>query len=81
MDYPECEKLKSVHAESQTIGEFLDWCTEQGLELRDWKEAYHQGDCPGPVRRTTEQLLAAYFEIDLGKVEAERQEMLQSLSN
>jgi len=76
--YPECEKMFSVSAESQSIGAFLDWCLEQRYELRGWNDTYQ--DCPGPLRMSSEQLLAKYFEIDLNKVERERQAMLHELA-
>lgn len=78
-EYPECEKMKLVSSESQSIGAFLDWCGEQGFELRDWDNEYQ--DQPGPLHKSIEQLLAKYFEIDLVKVESERQQMLNEFTS
>ncbi len=34
--YPECEKALEVKDESQAIGRFLDWISEQRVELSKW---------------------------------------------
>lgn len=76
---PECEKLKKVSKKSQVIGEFLDWLLGDGeyviAEIVD-----DDGDENlFPVHESTEQLLAAYFKIDLVKVEKERRALLDCI--
>lgn len=67
--YPECEKLGSVAQQSQIIEEFLEWLSEtKGLVLWDDAEISGRG-------YTTESLLAEFFDIDMEKVEAERQRL------
>lgn len=62
--FPESEKLAAVSENSQAIGEFLDWLkTTHDVEL----------PCAIPA------LLEQYFEIDMGKVEKERQLMLRQI--
>lgn len=73
---PELDKMIAVSERSQEIGAFLEW-----LEARDVHLAT-MADCelvpyvhPGGVNA----LLAAYFQIDLAKVEAERHALLKHL--
>lgn len=86
-DYPECEKRAAVSETSQKIGEFLDWLLNDGLveasppslkeRPRGVTLAYLE---PGkrlvPLGWPIEHLLAAYFEIDLNKVEEEKRAIL-----
>lgn len=68
--YPECDKMTAVQDESQAIGRFLEECGYTLCELH--------GDNYMPVRKTIEELLADHFEIDLTKVEEERQQILKN---
>ena len=75
--YPECEKLQAVAPHSQKIGEFIDWCAETksiGLVIDPLDSAL-------PVYTPLQQLLAEFFEIDMNKVELERQEILKDLQS
>lgn len=72
--YPEHEKLRAVQAESQAIGEFIDSLGEAGLVLAEWR-----GDHLVQSTQRTEDLLAAHFEIDQTRLEAEKQAMLASI--
>ena len=76
--YPELEKLTEVNDERLLITAFLDWCTEQGYELRDWSNTYH--DQPQPISKTVDQIVADYLEIDLAVVEKERRALIESLT-
>lgn len=70
--YPEHEKLKDVEDQSQAIYDFLDWAEEEhGVRLQD-----HDGFTPRPPLKT---LLAEFFEIDLTKLEEEKDQMLADL--
>jgi hypothetical protein len=72
----ECEKLRAVAPQSQKIGEFLEWLSEEkGISLctLDRYDRYE----PHVQRR--EELLAEYFDIDLDKVEQERRGILDAL--
>ena len=73
---PECDKLSAVAEESQKIGEFLEWLhyTKELLICdRDDAGTYYR------YIISPEELLAEYFEIDLQKVEQEKQALLQWL--
>ena len=70
--YPEHEKMKKVQDESQSIGRFLDWLRgEQGFSIASWVED-EEFEILSPIRKTSEQLLAQYFDIDLRKIEQEK---------
>ncbi len=80
--FPECEKLQKHQEKSQIIGEFLDWLkNDQGYVIAHWDEGLHRDDDDQlyPCAKTIEQLLAEYFNIDLNKVEKERQQIIESL--
>lgn len=74
-DYPEHDKLRAAKRDSQVIGEFLSWLAETHRAVCE--------PCPAegyvPITLRTEQLLAEYFNIDLTKIEDERQAMLKVL--
>lgn len=79
-DYPEHKKLKAIAEQSQAIGEFLDWCRgEYGYELAEWDKSRKFDDRMMPVSESTEKLLAAFFDIDLNKIEAEKRAMLEKM--
>lgn len=75
--YPEHTKLQTLAEQSQAIGEFLDGspyilAEYRGMENRAEPQLL-------PVNKSIQQILADYFEIDLKKIETERQAMLASL--
>ena len=75
-EYPEHEKMKAVRDRSQVIGQFLEWLfREQGLAVCEWREG-PRVDAWERDSRNIEQLLAAYFDIDLKKVDDEKEAML-----
>lgn len=75
--YPEHEKMAKVIDQSQVIGAFLDAMSEKGIELCEYSEG--DGGMMFPVRKSIEQILADYFEINLKKIEAEKRAMLESI--
>lgn len=75
---PECDKMLAVKLESQAIGSFLDWLSEQGMFISEYtKVEGYRDEQPWPVSKSIEQWLADYFEIDLAKVEKERRAILE----
>jgi hypothetical protein len=72
--YPEHEKLHAVRKRSQAIGEFLAE-GDHGYQLCEFSEELGEFL---PVTRSTEQILADYFGIDLGRLEAEKRAMLDA---
>jgi len=72
--YPEHIKLKAISQFSQKIGEFVDWLSESQIQLcKPEKYGY------SPVRTPIQKLLAEFFEIDLNRIEEEKQQMLEEL--
>lgn len=74
VETPEHERMKAISADSQKLGEFLEWLGEQGVVLARWGtyEELH------PDQQSIEKRLAAYFKIDLQKIEAEKMALLES---
>lgn len=84
----ECDRLAEVSADSQLIGEFFEWLGGQGYSLARYRrEVYLDGgkrrpraeDVLVPATCPIERLLAAFFGIDLAKVERERRALLGEL--
>lgn len=74
-DYPEHDKLKAIQPLSQSIGEFLEWLSSEGMSICRYEESSeYRGYFP--VRSSRDQLLAEHFEIDLNKLEAEKRQLL-----
>ena len=78
----ELKKLIAVKGNSQTIGEFLEWLQGKGYVLSFWQdygEEPHSWSELTPLRKSSEQLLAEYFDVNLDKVEQERKALLEKL--
>ena len=73
VDYPEHEKLDKVKDKIQVIGEFLDWSRSTRIFLC----RYGKREIPYPIGETIEEILAAYFGIDLEKLEQEDKQCLK----
>lgn len=81
-EYPEHEKLHAISDKSQIIGEFLEWLGNAyvggtSIVLARYHPSYDEVLQPCPYN--TEELLASFFEINLDKIEEEKQEMLDEL--
>ena len=73
----EHEKLHRVKDRSQQLGEFLEWLRDHGYEIcENTGRKYVQYE---PVRKNVTQWLAEFFEIDLAKLEEEKEVMLAEL--
>lgn len=74
----ECDKMLAVSKQSQQIGEFLDWCGEQGWCLAEHAQFEELRDpILVPLRIGTQEVLARHFDIDLNKVEQEKRALLE----
>ncbi len=79
MKYPECEKMQGVKDKSQAIGEFLEWLNyEKHIILATAGDEENSGDL-SMIHYSSEELLAEFFEIDLKKVEKEKQQILKEI--
>lgn len=76
-EYPEHAKLMGISDLSQAIGDFLEWASaEKHLVLCEYsEEEKHFFPEGGPVQN----LLAAFFDIDQDKLEAEKRQMLDNI--
>ena len=88
----ELEKVAAIKAESQAIGEFLDWLRTE-TEYQVCTMHHHDEACyAGEMRVCScfegqmllapldiEALLARFFEVDLAKVEQERAALLAAV--
>lgn len=72
----EVEKMQAAQDRSQPIGEFLDWLFNKGFLISRYVDDEH---ALVEVHRTIEQWLADMFDIDLQKVEMEKQHLLTRL--
>lgn len=75
--YPEHKKLAAVMDESQIVGHFLDHSPYTLAEYRDI-DGFRDPQLM-PVTRSTEQVLAAFYNIDLAKIDAEKRQMLDEM--
>lgn len=82
--YPEHEKLDKIHNLSNSIGDFLEWLSSvKKIRFAQWvKEKTESGteyDVFVQQPMQIEQWLSEYFNIDLKKLEQEKQTMLIEL--
>ena len=80
----ELDKMLAINNESQKIGEFLEWLSEQSIVLAEFdtitcEDCGYETEALVYIRSNREQLLADYFKIDLNKCEQERQQILENL--
>lgn len=76
---PEIDRMKAIQEESQSIGAFIDWLDENGMPICKWTEYDDAHPQYNPIHLSIEKLLAKYFEIDLDKLENEKQAILDTL--
>ena len=74
---PESDRLLVVAKYSQIIGEFLSTMAAEGKRLCEWVEDDVDEFLPVPM--TIEAILADYYNIDLNKVDQERQALLDHI--
>lgn len=76
VETPEIDKLSAIQEQSQIVGEFLDWMMDVKryslvvVDPEDSRVFFHPSI-------SVENLLAEYFDIDLKKVEKEKQSILE----
>lgn len=78
--YPEHVKMTAIEGKNQIVGEFLDWLNEQpGVSICQWEEFDDGPAAFMPSRKSINEWLAAYFEIDLKALMKEKDAMLAAL--
>jgi uncharacterized protein with NRDE domain len=79
-EYPEHEKLMKIKDKSQTIGDFLEWLgSEKEIYLCSLVKYEGMKEQLQYIQKRKEDLLAEFFKIDLAKLEAEKQQMLETM--
>lgn len=75
--YPEHDKLEKIVDESRLCGEFLDWLREEYILCNCDKnktfDAYY------PTGTSNYDILAKYFDINLNKLQQEKEQMLAEI--
>lgn len=90
MNYPEHEKLKALEGDNQTCGLFLEWLLDKYTLSKPHshsKQCYDEDDLDCglhdaeivPISISVQKILAEYFEIDLKKLDAEKEQMLKEI--
>lgn len=64
-EYQECNKLAAINDKRIVIKEFIEWCGANGVSFYDFTT-------------NLDQVIFNYFDIDLEKIEMERQEILEN---
>lgn len=71
--YPEHEKLKALGGQNQIVGDFIEWLGTQGRVIAE----YDKHDRLYPVFHSRDQMLADFFEIDLKRLNREKDLILE----
>lgn len=80
-NYPEHERLKEIRGHSRAIGDFIEWLGERKMpicKLHTGPDFLSDGEY-FPYQDSTDAILAEYFEIDLKRLEDEKQAMIDAL--
>lgn len=72
-EYPEHDKLHAIQEESQAIGNFLDNGPYTLCVYDDFQRRFR------PVDKSIQQVLADWYDIDLNRLEEEKQAMLEAM--
>lgn len=76
-EYPEHQKLKAISDKSQAVHEFLEWLSREcGVELCT-RHAKTEELIPWMKRH--DDVIADFFEIDLTKINEEKEAMLAQM--
>lgn len=76
-EYPEHDKMQSIVAMSQPMGELLEYFEDKGYFIATWEKTEYGDERIIPVRKTITLWLAEIFDIDLVKLDAEKEIMLR----
>lgn len=76
---PVLDKMLANKGESQSIGNFLSWLQENSYVIAMYGTERGTRDMLFPDRHSIEELLAAYFDVDLAEAERERRKILSAI--
>lgn len=77
--YPEHEKMKARKEEADALAPFLEWLQDQGYEICDWNDGRDEWHQAFSSSNQIEETMAAFFDIDLKKLAAEKDAMLAEI--
>ena len=85
--YPEHEKMTALGERRATVQEFIDWLLDESpMKLVEECEVdvgrppcVRMQKMDLPTRMTREQIMAAFFQIDLKKISVEKDQMYQEI--
>lgn len=86
--YPEHDKLTALGERRHTVQEFIDWLfDEKRWDLQEYVSTHDpkkpfSRESDGEyrtIRLSREQVMAAFFDIDLNKISDEKQQMLDEI--
>ena len=75
-DYPQHEKLMKVKHQSQPIGQFLEWFTDNGYIFYKWD---NENQTYTHYQHSIPELLTEYFGINLKELGQEKRDMINEL--
>lgn len=80
MSYPEHEKMKRIKPEADVVARFLEWLDERGYIIcQRGPGSGRHGEELWPMNKQIEWFLAEHFEIDLKKIQDEKDAMLDNI--
>jgi len=71
------ERFSETECERETLGAFLEWLRERGIQLAVWRNDEHLH----PAHRPSSELIAEFLDIDLDQLEKERRALLERLAS
>lgn len=75
----ECKKMEIFRYQSLALTEFVDWIEEQGMRICEIPEVGHMPYMP--IGETNEKLFARFLDIDMDKLEEEKQNILKIIKD
>ena len=74
------KQSQAINEGSETIGDFLEWLKSHGYVIAEYKENRFIGvEFLEPAHKSTERLLAEYFDVDLDECQRERDALIEWL--
>ncbi len=76
--YPQHDAIKALGGANQTVGDFIEWLSENGLTICEFigNSSLRGGDYV-PTHNSRDRLIAAFFEIDADELSREKDRMLE----
>lgn len=80
--YPESERVLQLQEQSRLVRTFLEWLKTKNYILCGYsKHRSLDGQIYSPVMISNTTILADFFDIDMEKVESEKEQMIEDMKN